>query len=275
MSMKRTPRNTPSPPEAKGYIALARVSSREQAREGFSLDVQEAALNAYAQRRGGQIIQLFRVAETASKSDERKTFKQMRAYVRTHAGSVQGILVYKIDRAARNMFDYVELERLESVHDIPLIAISQPTENTPAGRMQRRMLASMASFFTEQQSLDVREGLAKRAQAGLFVGMTPYGYRNHRENGRSIVVVEPREADNVRRIFELYAHHHLTIDGVIERLHSEGITYTPANPNWTRSKVHVILRDRAYIGEIKYQGQWHPGIHEPIVQRGVWQRCRR
>jgi site-specific DNA recombinase len=233
---KKSPRS-PSQAESKRFIALARVSSREQAREGFSLDVQETALIAYAQRHGGQIVRLFRVAETASKSDERKTFREMLEYARKNAEKIDGILVYKIDRAARNLFDYIELERVESVHDVPLIAISQPTENTPSGRMHRRVLASMASFYTEQQSLDVREGLAKRAQAGLFVGMTPYGYRNQRQDGRSIVVVEPREAANVRRIFDLYAHHHLTIDGIIERLKRDNIIYRPANPDWARSVV--------------------------------------
>ena len=74
-----------------------------------------------------------------------------------------------MDRAARNLFDYVELERLESEYDLPFISVSQPTENTPAGRMMRRTLANMASFYTEQQSVDVREGLARRVQEGWFV----------------------------------------------------------------------------------------------------------
>ena len=56
-------------------MALARVSSREQEREGFSLDVQVDALQRYAERAGGQIVKLYRIAETASKTDERKTFK--------------------------------------------------------------------------------------------------------------------------------------------------------------------------------------------------------
>ncbi|HEX4142044.1 MAG TPA: recombinase family protein, partial [Pirellulales bacterium] len=53
-----------------------------------------------------------------------------------------------IDRAARNLFDYVELERLESVHGLPFISVTQPTENTPSGRMMRRTLANMAAFTT-------------------------------------------------------------------------------------------------------------------------------
>ena len=58
----------------KQFVALARVSSREQEREGFSLEVQEEALRRYADQKNGEIIRFFRIAETASKSDERKTW---------------------------------------------------------------------------------------------------------------------------------------------------------------------------------------------------------
>src|SRR5579871_6332267 len=158
----------------KQFVALARVSSREQEREGFSLEVQEEALKRYATQAGGEIAKLFKIAETASKTDERKTFRELVAYAKKNAGFLDGLLFYKVDRAARNLFDYVELERLESECGLQFISVSQPTENTPAGRMQRRMLASMASFYTEQQSLDVKDGLAKRVQHGLFVGKAPY-----------------------------------------------------------------------------------------------------
>ena len=82
----------------KRYVALARVSSREQEREGFSLDVQEEALKRYAETHGGTIIRLFRIAETASKSDERKTFRELVAYTKKHCAELDGLLVYKVDR---------------------------------------------------------------------------------------------------------------------------------------------------------------------------------
>jgi DNA invertase Pin-like site-specific DNA recombinase len=129
----------------KRYVALARVSSREQEREGFSLDVQEDALRQYAERHNGEIVRLFRIAETASKQDERSAFKELMAFAKKNAHKLDGLLFYKVDRAARNLFDYVELERLESEFGVQFISVAQPTENTPAGRMQRRMLASMAA----------------------------------------------------------------------------------------------------------------------------------
>jgi DNA invertase Pin-like site-specific DNA recombinase len=125
------------------------------------------AIKRYATQAGGGIAKLFKIAETASKADERKTFRELIAYAKKNAPFLDGLLFYKVDRAARNLFDYVELERLESEYDLPFISVSQPTENTPAGRMMRRTLATMASFYTEQQSVDVREGLARRVQGRL------------------------------------------------------------------------------------------------------------
>ena len=196
----------------KQYLALARVSSREQEREGFSLEVQELALERYAKQQGGVISKLFRIAETATRPLERQTFKELLSYARRHADELAGVLFFKVDRAARNLFDYVELERLEADFGLDVIYVSQPTENSPAGRMMRRTLANMASFYTEQQSLDVKEGLVRRIQAGLFVGKAPYGYRNVRRDGRGLVETESQQARAVRRAYDLYAYHGHTLD---------------------------------------------------------------
>jgi site-specific DNA recombinase len=258
----------------KRFVALARVSSREQEREGFSLDIQEDALRQYAERNGGEIIRLFRIAETASKRDERKTFKELLAFAKANAHRLDGLLFYKVDRASRNIFDYVELERLESEHGLRFISVSQPTENTPAGRMQRRMLASMASFYTEQQSLDVREGLARRVKNGLFVSKPPFGYINVRIDGRSLIHIDTENATKVRRIYDLYAYHGHTLDSLAKALDDEGVTYCDTTPHFYQSKLYAILIDRSYIGEVKHKGQWHPGTHEPLVDRATWDRVQ-
>ena len=258
----------------KKFAALARVSSREQEREGFSLDVQEDALRLYAERNDGEIVRFFRIAETASKHDERTTFKELLAFAKEHAVELDGLLFYKVDRAARNLFDYVELERLESESGIRFISVSQPTENTPAGRMQRRMLASMASFYTEQQSLDVREGMNRRVQSGLFVTKAPYGYKNIRINGRGAVQIDPMNGPKVQRIFDLYGHGFHTLDSLANALLEEGIEYLPSVKKVPRSKLHTILTDRSYLGELRHHKAWFPGTHEPLVDQDTWDRVQ-
>ena len=259
----------------KQFIALARVSSREQEREGFSLDIQVDALKLEAERRKGEIVKLWRIAETASKQDERTTFKELIAYAKKHAADLDGILFYKIDRAARNLFDYVELERLESEFHVPFFSVTQPTENTPSGRMQRRMLASMASFYTEQQSLDVKEGLKRRVETGLFPQKAPYGYRNLRVDKRGLVEEHPDNGPKIGKLFSLCAVEQLTLDQVQQRLYDEGVFFTDSRPRFPKTTIYAILRNRSYVGEVRYRGQWHPGTHKPLVDQVTWDRVQR
>jgi site-specific DNA recombinase len=72
----------------------------------------------------------------------------------------------------------------------------------------------------------------------------------------------------------LYAYHGHTLDSLPDALKAEGIEYLPSQPRFTRSKLHAILNDRAYIGEIRYHGQWHPGTHEQLVDRKLWDRVQ-
>ena len=149
-----------------------------------------------------------------------------------------------------------------------------PTENTPAGRMMRQTLANMASFYTEQQSLDVKDGLVRHVQEGLFVGKAPYGYQNVRGDGRSLVEVHPEHGFKILRIFELYAYHGHSLDSLIQHLLDTGVLYTNNIPKFTRSKLHSILRDRAYIGELQFRGEWYEGSHEPLVDRATFERVQ-
>ena len=78
----------------KKFVAFARVSSREQEREGFSLDVQEVALNRHAEREGGMVVKFVRVAETASDETARKKFNETLDWTIEHAAGLDGILFY-------------------------------------------------------------------------------------------------------------------------------------------------------------------------------------
>lgn len=258
----------------KRYIALARVSSREQEREGFSLEVQEDGFKKFAKKNKGDIVRLFKIAETASKNDERKVFKELIVYAKQHINELDAILFYKIDRAARNLFDYVELERLESVQGLSFISVTQPTENTPSGRMMRRTLANMAAFTTEQQSVDVREGLAKRVQHGLFPSHAPYGYRNIRVNDRGLIEVHPENAAKVQRIFWLYTMGAMTVEQIIEKLFEEGLFYTDSKPQFPPKKVYAMLADRSYLGEVRFRDRWCPGTHTPLTTEEMFNNAQ-
>lgn len=258
----------------KRFIALARVSSREQEREGFSLDVQEDAFQEYAGKNNGTLVEVFRIAETATKADERKVFNEVIQFAKKHHQSLDGILFYKVDRAARNLKDFVLLEELETDFGIDFISITQPTQNTPAGRMMRRQLATIASYTTEQQSLDVREGIAKRVERGLPPSRAPFGYRNVRKNGRSVVEVHPENGFKVQEIFRLYAYQGVSVEAIREKLFGDGMFYAASKPKFSTTKLYAVLHDRHYIGEIKHRGKWHPGAQEPLIDEATWSRVQ-
>jgi len=257
----------------KKYLAFARVSSREQEREGFSLDVQVDAFHEYARKNRGVVEKLFRVAETATRRKEREVFRGMVQHAKKHAKQYDGLLFYKVDRAARNMPDWIELEKLANYHGIPLIFVTLPSSQTPNGRLMVRTLAAVSTYQTEQQSVDVREGISRRVKEGLFPSQAPFGYRNVRgEDKRSRIFVDETEARAVRRAFELRANEHLTVEQIIERLHIEGLVYSDSRPKFPLSKMNHILQDRSYIGEIRFHDEWHLGTHPRLVDKRTWHR---
>jgi DNA invertase Pin-like site-specific DNA recombinase len=258
----------------KKYMALARVSSREQEQEGFSLEVQEEGFREYGRQNKAVVDPIFRIAETATKAEERRKFKEMLQFAKKHAQEYDGILFYKIDRAARNLKDLVQLEELESDYGLPFIAITQPFQNTPTGRMARRTLATIAAFTTEQQSLDVRDGIARRVVEGWFPSNPPFGYRNRRIHKRSIVETHPENAFKVRRIFELRAINRLTVAEIATKLFEEGLFYSDSKPRFSESKINAILHDQSYLGYIWFRGAWHPGRHERLADKLTWDQVR-
>lgn len=257
----------------KQFVAWARVSSARQKKEGFSLEDQELRLTEFAIRLGGSVVKLFKIAETASKRQERKTFQEFTTYVKRNAKRLAGMLFVKVDRAARNIRDWTDLEELADETGVPLVFPDQPTGATPAGRMQRRMSAVFASYQTDQQAVDIRGGHKRRIESGLPLGRQ-FGIRLVRVNGRSIVEHDPIDAPKVKRIFELFAYHPLTLETLIDALARQGIIYTDHSPRFTKSTLHRILHNRIYIGDVRYQGEWYPGKFEPLIDRATFQQVQ-
>jgi hypothetical protein len=121
------------------------------------------------------------------------------------------------------------------------------------------MLAAISQFYSDQLSIRTAEGVKRRVHCGLFAGHAPYGYENYRENGRGLIRVNEDEANNVKRIFELYAFHRHSLDTLATALQNEGRIYCASQHHFIRSKLYTILTDRAYLGEVSYRGEWLEG----------------
>lgn len=75
-------------------------------------------------------------------------------------------------------------------------------------------------------------------------------------------------------MYQLYAYENHTLDGIVRRFAEDGILYRPSLPRWSRTSIHNMLNDRAYIGEIQYRGGWYSGKHEPLIDRSTWERVQ-
>lgn len=254
----------------KQFVAWARVSSARQKKEGFSLEDQEARLLEFAHRLGGSVVKLYKVAETASKHEERETFREFAAYVKKHARTLSGMLFVKVDRAARSIQSWAELEALVEQTRVPLFFPDQPAGDSPAGRMQRRMSAVFASYQTDQQATDIKAGIRRRIESGLPMGRQ-YGLRNVRVNGRSIIEHDPIHAPKIKRIFELYAYQPLTLESLIDALARQGVVYTDRHPKFDKAVLYRILTNGHYIGDVRFKKEWHPGTFKPLVDRATFQ----
>ncbi|MEJ5200284.1 MAG: recombinase family protein, partial [Anaerolineae bacterium] len=263
----------------KRCAVYCRVSSDERLDQEFnSIDAQKEAGHAFiaSQRAEGWIP----VADDyddpgySGGNTERPALKRLMADIQR--GLIDIVVVYKIDRLTRSLADFSKMVEVFERHGVSFVSVTQQFNTTTSmGRLTLNILLSFAQFEREVTGERIRDKIAAAKKKGLWMGGVPtigYDVVNRQ------LVVNPAEAAVVRRIFEEM----LTIGSptqIAARLTAEGIT-TKA---WTtqdgrvrtgtridKKYIHKVLRNRIYLGELSNRGQWYPGVHEPIIERQLW-----
>lgn len=261
--------------QGKPFIGIARVSSDEQQKRGFSLAVQEQRIREFASRKELNLAEVHCLSETAFVSEKRPQFHAILRDVRKNAKKIGGLIWCSVDRAVRNKPDELLICNLIEHHGIRIEFVDgSPDPSTPLGEHFLSTQGANARLFSRLLSANTQLSVRQRVREGLFVGRAPYGYKNVRVEGKSVSRIDPEKAPKVQRIFELYAFGEQTLDSLVLRLREEGITYTERCPFFRRKKIHDVLRDRAYIGEVRYKGQWYPGSHPPLIERSTFDRAQ-
>jgi DNA invertase Pin-like site-specific DNA recombinase len=134
---------------------LAWVCTR--ASGGRAADAQEAALQRYAMRHQGLIVRLWRATNAPHSFDYLLAREQLLGYAKEHAGTLDGILFYSLDRAAHNLSELRALVRLEVEHGLKLIFVAEPYENKPAARLERRFVTGLLGMFERAKPRKVQE----------------------------------------------------------------------------------------------------------------------
>lgn len=254
-------------------VLYARVSSRDQEKEGFSIPAQEKLLRTYAEERGFAIQDEYVDIETAKKVG-RRNFGKMVAWL-TKNPACKTILVEKTDRLYRNLKDWVELDGL----DLEIHLVKEATILSDSSRSHEKFIHGikvlMAKNYIDNLSEEVKKGMLEKAQQGNFPGPAPIGYRNApRGDGKRIIEPDPGYAPAVTRMFELYATGTYTLERLQQHLKDEGILSRRAKTVIALGNIHITLRNPLYKGEFVWRGTWYQGGHTPLVSVELWDRVQ-
>jgi len=237
-------------------LAYCRVSTEEQAEEGWSIEGQTDKLRAYANLHDLGEITVISDPGISGKNMARPGLQQLLAAV--EAGHVLHVIVWKLDRLSRSLRDMMELRDLFDKHSVTLHSVCENLDlSTPAGRWFFSMMGGQAEYYREALSENVSMGLDRAVKEGRWINRPKTGY-----DLIDGLLVPNVEAALVMECFRLRGERHSY--RVIEE--RTGLKY---------STVKSILDSRIYRGEVVRKNIWYPGIHDPLVSEEEWQNAHR
>jgi DNA invertase Pin-like site-specific DNA recombinase len=231
----------------KQAVSYARVSSKEQEKEGFSIPAQLKLLREYADANGLSVTQEYVDVETA-KQTGRTAFGEMIDYLKVHP-AVRVMLVEKTDRLYRNLKDWVTVDELEVEIHFPREGVVLSRESRSSEKFMHGIKVLMAKNYIDNLSEEARKGMAEKAAQGIWPSGAPLGYRNTvGPNGKKIIERDPEIAPLIAKLFEWYATGTLSLSALAKRARASGLNYRRSGTPIPKSTVHAILRNRLYMG---------------------------
>src|SRR5258705_5460631 len=189
----------------KQAVVYARVSSKEQEKEGFSIPAQLKLLKEYASANGFTVAQEYIDIETAKQAG-RAAFGEMVVYLKAHS-SVRVMLVEKTDRLYRNLKDWVTVDELNVEMHFPKEGVVLSRESRSSEKFMHGIKVLMAKNYIDNLSEETRKGMTEKAAQGIWPTKTPLGYRNITgPNGKKIIAIDAAIAPLIPKLFDWYGH---------------------------------------------------------------------
>lgn len=234
----------------KRVVLYLRVSSEEQVR-GTSLDNQQSCCEDYCRRNDLQVIKIFREEGESAKSDNRPLFQEMLRFCAIKKNQIDHVLVYKLDRFARNSTDYHINVAALARSNTTVRSATEPIDDDPVGHLLETVLAGIAQFDNDIRGERSRLGMLQIAERGGWNFKAPLGYQQARlPDGLPIIEENPETGPAVRKLFEAIASgrcraSELPRYAVKLGLHSHN--GSPLHPQ----TIYKMLRAEVYAGRIK------------------------
>src|SRR6266498_3144521 len=215
--------------ERKATI-YARVSSKEQEKEGFSIPAQLKLLTAYAVEKGFAVVQQYVDVETAKRAG-RSGFTAMVEFFREQskakipANPCRVLLVEKTDRLYRNLKDWVTLDELDLEMHFAKENVVFSHDSRSSEKFIHGIKVLMAKNYIDNLSEETKKGMLEKAEQGIYPSFAPLGYINVRCGDKRFIQPDPALAPVIRQLFEWYATGNHSLLDVARKANSEGLTY--------------------------------------------------
>ena len=248
-----------------------RVSTEDQAREGFSLPEQKERLETFCKFKGYTIVDYYTDAGISAKTGNyRPEFERLKEDIKNKR--INTIVALKLDRITRSIYDWEKLMTFLDENGAYLDCANDEINTTNAnGKMVSRLLMSVSQNEIERTSERTKIGLAGAIKMGHIPNQAPLGYKH--EDKR--LVIDYSTKDVVERIFDLYynGNSYQKISNILNEEQVLGKT------NWRDSSIVAILENEIYKGDFVHGKRtknptYYSNVVEPIIDREKWEECQ-
>lgn len=254
-------------------VLIARVSSKGQEEEGFSLEAQVKILTNYCSGTANlRIGRIYKIAESASKSEQRKIFKQAMEYIEKH--DVKHLVVEKVDRHVRNLHDAVDTydwlmadedRRIHFVKDT--LVMHQKSRSQEWLNWGIRVV--MAKNYIDNLREETTKGTYEKLAQGWLPGTPPPGYKNVVRDGKKVQDFDPDTYKSMQRIFQLFLEPGQSVETIRHKMFEYGLT-TASGRMLVKNQAHRVLKNPFYIGIIQWDGKEYEGKQPRLISEELF-----
>lgn len=246
-------------------VVYARYSSHGQREESIEGQLRDGY--DYAKRNGIRIVHEYIDRARPGKTDDRPDFQRM--IKDSQKKQFQLIIVWKLDRFARNRYDSAHYKNILKKHGVRVVSATEPISDSPEGIMLEGMLESLAEYYSANLSKHVKRGMRENVLKGLFTGgRPPFGYKI--EGGR--LIAHEINAPIIQYVFARYS------DGIskmqiVRELNEKGARNANGKP-FTINSMANALRNKKYIGFFEYNGEEVKGVCDALIDLAVFNKVQ-